>query len=332
MVCGNAVQSTNNRQVLESSSIPFSARKLHQFKNREHVQPFLPMNQPTIRADNSMEPLEDPGTVCLYDLHCYPSSIYNIDTNQLMYPDCLANTFNSEWGSDPWFYHSHLRLDMPHIPQSYSYSGTGLSGPLLQGAGTSVAQGTYATPATSSTWGGPHFQSGVPASSNTSRSYLSNFYVSGSASVLSYAPPLGEDPQHLCDCGQFIAISTQTDTYIYILVKLMGPMKARGLVNWTSAICGAVGQLCRTFTEGPTVLIPPMLAEEALAESIFTCVKHSSNYYWVPAQNIMEGKFQNTPLILCFKLCNSSVARRKKDSADYAEQFKAQNYHHEGTC
>ena len=321
------MQSTNNRQVLESSSIPFSARELHQFNNRECIQPFLPMNQPTVRADNSMEPPEDPGTVHLYDLHRYPSSIYNIDTNQPTYPGHLANSFNSEWGSDPWFYRSHLGLDVPHIPQSYS--GAGLSGPLLQGTGTSAAQGTYATPATSSTWGGLHFQSGVPASSNTS-GYSSNFYVSSLAPVPSYAPLLGEDPQHLCDCGQFIAIPTQTDTYIYILVKLMGPMKARGLTNWTSAIRGAVGQLCRTFTEGPTVLIPPMLAEEALAESIFACAKHSSNYYWVPEQNIMEGK--NTPLILRFKLCNSSVVGWKKDSADYAEQFKVQNYCHEGTC
>jgi len=71
----------------------------------------------------------------------------------------------------------------------------------------------------------------------------------------------------------------------------MRPMRERGLVNWMLAIRGATEQLCNLFTEGPTVLIRSTIAEEALAESIFTCVKRSPNYYWVPEDTLLKGKF-----------------------------------------
>ena len=71
----------------------------------------------------------------------------------------------------------------------------------------------------------------------------------------------------------------------------MRPMRERGLVNWMLAIRGATEQLCNLFTEGPTILIRSTIAEEALAESILTCVKRSPNYYWVPEDTLLKGKF-----------------------------------------
>ena len=76
---------------------------------------------------------------------------------------------------------------------------------------------------------------------------------------------------------------------------MTGPMREKGLANWTSAIRGAAELLCRTFTEGPTVSFSSMLVEEALAESILACAKRSPNYYWVPEKNTVEGKFRHTP-------------------------------------
>lgn len=91
-----------------------------------------------------------------------------------------------------------------------------------------------------------------------------------------------------------IVILEQTDTYTCNLAKVTRPMKARGLANWTSAIQGATAELCDLFTEGPTVLIRSNTAEEALAESIFTCAKRSPNYNWMPEESLVDGKFRNT--------------------------------------
>lgn len=77
---------------------------------------------------------------------------------------------------------------------------------------------------------------------------------------------------------------------IHILVTVTEPMRERGLVNWPSAICGATEELCTIFREGPTIFIQPRIAEEALAESIFNCVKRSPNYHWVPE----DGGFWNS--------------------------------------
>ena len=92
-----------------------------------------------------------------------------------------------------------------------------------------------------------------------------------------------------------ISILKQTDTYICILVKMMGLMREKGLANWMLAICGAVELLCCTFTEGPTISFSSMLVKEVLVESILACTKRSPNYYWVPEENTVEGKFRHTP-------------------------------------
>ena len=82
-------------------------------------------------------------------------------------------------------------------------------------------------------------------------------------------------------------------------------MKGKGLAHWMSAIRGATEELCNVFTQGPTVLIRADVAEEALAESIFTCAKRAPNYCWIPENNTIDGKSRDISSTLHPKPCNS---------------------------
>jgi len=70
-----------------------------------------------------------------------------------------------------------------------------------------------------------------------------------------------------------------------------------GLTSWTKAVEGASEILCASLQVASIVDIDKRSVEDALAQSVFDCVKRSPHHIWVP-ENISESQCSTILLYL----------------------------------